>query len=535
MRTALLISVVAASTTLSAHAADWLYLTVPGDTLIGIGQTYLQNPQHWPKIQSVNQVAVAKHLPVNSRLKIPVELLKVTPAPVNVLSVSGNVRFKRVDAPFQALQAGETLTGGEIVLTGPASSASYRFADNSRLTQQASSKLSFGRLAGYGKTGMVSTELTLDSGRLEARAGKQLSPAGGFLVRTPVSVAGVRGTDFRLNVADDGTSMRNEVTAGAVAVSAKGAEVRVEAGFGTFAEQGKPPAPPVRLLAKPDLSALPERIMRLPASLTWPADGDARGWRVQLSSEADFQTVLRDEQVASPDVQWHEDLVDGDYFLRVRAIDTLGLEGFNADHAFRLDTRPLPPLPLQPKLGESLGDAEVALAWSPAEGAHGYLLQLAPTPEFGQGLIEHRLPISAALRVTLPSGEWHWRIASLDQQAKPRAFSPHRAFRVQLPPARPAIPLVRIEGVQLIAAWSGEATAYRLELSRDARFSGPLWNWIVTGQEARLPLPEPGIYWLRVIALNADQQASAPSPATMVEVQHRFTPWWLLPLMFFAR
>jgi hypothetical protein len=532
MRTALMISVLAASTTLSARAADWLYLTVPGDTLIGIGQTYLHNPRHWPKIQAVNKVDIPKHLPVNSRLKIPVELLKVTPAPVDVLSVNGNVRFKRVDAAFQPLKAGEILTGGEIVLTGPASSVSYRFADNTRLTQQASSKLSFGRLAGYGKTGMVSTELSLDSGRLEARAGKQLSPAGGFLVRTPVSVAGLRGTDFRLQVADDGNSMRNEVTAGAVAVTAQGTEVRVEAGFGTYTEQGKPPAPPVRLLAKPDLSALPDRIMRLPASLAWPADGAARGWRVQLSGEVDFQNVMRDERVASPEVQWHEDLADGDYFLRVRAIDALGLEGFNADHAFRLDTRPLPPLPLKPALGESLGGAEVELAWSPAEGARGYLLQLAPTPEFGQGLIDQRLPISSTIRVSLPSGEWHWRIASLDQQGQPRAFSPHRAFRVQPPPRLP--PQVRIEGMYLIANWTGDAAAYRLELSRDERFGNALSSRNITGLEARLPLPAPGKYWLRVIGLNSENQAGDPGPAAVVEVQLPFTPWWLLPSWMFA-
>jgi hypothetical protein len=532
MRTALLISVVAASATFTAHAADWLYLTVPGDTLIGIGQTYLRNPLDWPKIQSVNKVAVAKHLPVNSRLKIPVELLKLTPAPVDVVSVNGNVRFKPADASFQPLKAGATLSGGEIVLTGPASTVSYRFADNTRLTQQASSKLRFGRLAGYGKTGMVSTELSLDSGRLEARAGKQLSPAGGFQVRTPVSVAGVRGTDFRLNVADDGKSMRNEVTTGAVAVSAEGAEVNVEAGFGTYTEQGKPPAPPVRLLARPDLSALPQRIMRLPASLTWPADGDARGWRVQLSGEVDFQNVMRDERVASPEVRWHEDLADGDYFLRVRAIDAHGLEGFNADHAFRLDTRPLPPLPLKPALGESLGDADVELVWSPAEGARGYLLQLAPTPEFGQDLIERRLPVSAAIHVTLSSGEWHWRIASLDQQGQPRAFSPHRAFRVQPPPRLP--PQVRVEGMQLIASWTGDAAAYRLELSRDERFGDALSSWLVSGLEARLPLPMPGKYWLRVIALNTQNQAGDPSPAAAIEVQYPFRPWWLMPLWMFA-
>jgi len=630
MRTAQLLATLAALTVFSAQAADWLYLTVPGDTLSGIGQTYLKNPKDWPKIQSANKVSLPKHLPANSRLKIPVELLKVTPASVNVVAVKGNARFKRADGPFQPLKSGDVLNGGETVLTGLATSVSYQFADKTQLTQQASSKLSFGRLASYGKTGMVATEISLDSGRLEASATKQLAPAGGFRVHTPVAVAGLRGTGFRLNVAEDGKSMRNEVTEGAVAVSAQGQEVKVDAGFGTYAEQGKPPAAPISLLAKPDVSGLPNRIMRLPFSLTWPENASARAWRVQLSDSADFLTLLRDEMVAQPSVQWEADLPDGDYFLRIRGIDQYGLEGFNAEHAFSLSARPLPPMPVKPALGERIQQHAIDLFWHAAEGAQGYVLQLAPTPEFGQGMIERRLLASESTRETLPSGEWHWRIASLDAQGQPRAFSPHRAFRVQPPPAVPTLlpqseqmvttkpevtlqwqasaealayrvqvaadaefgqtvadqrttetslqtrlpapgkwhwrvaalgvddvaqgfsksgswryqplplqpgqPQARVEGALLIASWSGRTnTPYRLEVSRNAQFTPMISSHVVHMPEARLPIPEAGKYWLRVIALDAEKQESTPSPATSIEVAQEYRPWWLLLPLIFVR
>ena len=48
MRTALLITAILVTHASQASAADWLYLTVPGDTLSGIGQTYLRNPKDWP-------------------------------------------------------------------------------------------------------------------------------------------------------------------------------------------------------------------------------------------------------------------------------------------------------------------------------------------------------------------------------------------------------------------------------------------------------------------------------------------------------
>ncbi len=271
---------------LSAQAADWLYLTAPGDTLSQIGQTYLKNLRDWPRVQAVNDVAIPEHLPVNTRIKIPVELLKVTPAPVTVTAVSGNVRYKSGEGPFRPLTQGAQLNGGETVLSGPRSSVAYRLADASVLTQQASSKLSFGRLAAYGKTGMVSTELSLEGGRLEAHATKQLAPAGGFKVNTPVAVAGLRGTDFRLNLSEDGKSLRNEVLQGVVAVAARGREVNVAGGYGTVAEAGQPPQAPRPLLPAPGAAGLSARIERLPLAFTWQALPGARAYRAQVVTDA---------------------------------------------------------------------------------------------------------------------------------------------------------------------------------------------------------------------------------------------------------
>lgn len=597
-----------------ARAADWLYLTVPGDTLSGIGQQYLKKPGDWPKVQSVNGVPIPKHLPANTRIKIPVDLLKVTPAPVTVTAITGNVRYKSVDGPFRPLAAGIQLNGGETVLTGPRSSAAFRFADETTLTQQASSKLSFGRLAAYGKTGMVSTELSLDSGRLEASAAKQLAPAGGFRVKTPVAVAGLRGTGFRLNVDEDGKTLRNEVLEGSVAVSAEGKEVHVEGGYGTYAELGKPPVPPRALLPAPSADSLPDKILRLPLAFTWQAVDGARGYRVQVARDEKFNEVLLDEKTVDSNVSWTDDLPDGHYFLRLRAIDDAGLEGLNREHAFELDARPLPPLLTAPALGERLYQNDVVLTWSAAVGAQGYLIQIAPTPEFSNGVVEHRLTAVLRQTETLPDGEWHWRGASLDEVGQAHLWSPHRAFRIQplpsapkggeakaddgkasfawnaakgaarygfelgsgpemkesllsketdktavsaelkpgkyywrargletdgqagawseaspvvMPPARPEALAAKVEGGQLLASWKGDASGYRVELAKDEQFVQPVLKQI--SGEARLAVkkPEPGDYWLRVIAIGVDGVESAACAPVAVKVKPD-TPWWLL-------
>lgn len=503
---------------LPAQAADWLYLTQPGDTLSQIGQTYLKNMRDWPKIQSANGVPIPRHLPANTRIKIPVELLKVTPAPVTVTAVTGNVRYKSGEGPFQRLAAGAQLNGGENVLSGPRSSATYRFADGTVLTQQAFSKLSFGRLAAYGKTGMVSTELSLDSGRLEARAGKQLAPAGGFKVRTPVAVAGLRGTDFRLNVSEDGKSLRNEVMEGVVAVAAEGKEVSVAGGFGTVAEAGKPPEAPRRLLAAPSETGLDALIERLPLSFVWQPVAGASAYRAQVARDAVFTEVLLDDVSKEASVTWQDNLPDGAYWLRVRAIDSAGLEGANRDHAFELDARPLPPAPLSPKLGERLYQHAVEFSWAAAAEAYGYVLQIAPTPEFANGLIERRLDAVTRHGETLPEGDWHWRAASLDEAGKLHVWSPYRTFRVRPLPNPPAAN-ARADAGQAQFVWSEAkgAARYGLELATSADLSAPQVKQETATTALAVPLKSGKYYW-RVRGIEADGQAGPWGAASPVIV-----------------
>ena len=499
---------------MSAQAADWLYLTYPGDTLIGIGKQYLKNPKDWPKVQSANGVPIPEHLPANTRIKIPVGLLKVTPAPVMVTAISGNVRFKASDGGFQPLTAGTQLNGGETVLTGPRSSAAYRFADNTTLTQQDSSKLTFGRLAAYGKTGMVSTELTLDSGRLEASAAKQQAPSGGFKVNTPVAVAGLRGTGFRLSVDESGKRMTNEVVEGSVAVSAQGKAVAVNAGFGTYAEAGKPPAPPRALLAAPDLSGLPARLLRLPLTLSWPAQPGAVAWRAQVGTDAGFGTVVLDDVVRTPSVNWGEALPDGTYVLRVRAIDDTGLEGLDASREVVLDARPLPPLLIAPAPGERLYQSQASVSWSAVPDARGYILRIASTPDFSGGVVERRLPPVIQHQEILGEGEWHWRVASLDDAGQPHLFSPPRAFLIKPLPQPPAGGQSRSEGGQAHFAWGPVkgAHSYGLEIAQDQK--------VVVSHSARettvAAALEPGKYHWRVRGQEEDGQAGGWSPANVV-------------------
>lgn len=590
-----------------AGADDWLYLTYPGDTPLKIGRDYLKRASDWDKILQLNKVKNEYVLPVNTRIRIPVELLKVTPAPAVVGHVEGNVRVKPADGGFRPLVVGDRLSGGETVLTGPKSFASFVLADGSKLAQQASSKLTFGRLAAYGKTGMVSTELSLDGGRIETAASRQVGPAGGFSVRTPVAVAGLRGTDFRLNVSEDGKVLRNEVLTGVVGVAAQDREVLVAQAQGTVTEQGRPPEPPRPLLPAPALAGLPERLVDLPLAFAWPAMPEAKAWRAQVAADAEFQKVLLDSAGADPTVRWDEAPPDGRYILRVRAVDAAGLEGLNADHPFELDARPLPPQAAAPDAGARSYQERVTFTWAAAPEAQGYLLQVAPDPGFAPGkTVERRLEAVLSHTERLAPGDHHWRLASLDETGRPHGWGPARGLRVQplpnppkadaradggqaafawatvagaasfdleiargndfsapetrlrltdtranatlkpgrylwrlraleadgqagpwsrpaallMPPEAPGEPRVVVSEGVLVVSWQGSAPAYRLEFARDAEFQVPLFNHREEGTQSRLTTPEPGRYWLRVIALGEDGTRGGQSRTVAFTINH---------------
>lgn len=574
-------------------ADDWLYLTYPGDTPGKIGHAYLKNPADWDKVLKLNHIANQYVLPSNTRVRIPVALLKVTPAPVTVTHVTGNVRVKPEDGAFRPLAAGDKLTGGETVLTGPNSFASFTLADGSQISEQASSKLRFGRLAAYGKTGMVSTELDLQSGRLEAGASKQIGPAGGFRVVTPVAVAGLRGTAFRLNVSEDGKLLRSEVLEGVVGVDAQNKEVLVAKAEGTVAELGKPPEPPRPLLPAPSDAGLPLRTIDLPLAFSWHDLAGAKGWRAQVAADPGFRNILLDGTGDTPHIEWQTSLPDGQYFLRIRAIDAAGLEGMNTDHAFELDARPLPPVQTGPADTSRVYQEETAFSWAASPEAQGYLIQVSSKPDFpADTTIEHKLDAVLQDTEKLAPGNYFWRIASLDERG-PHGWSPVHAFRVQLPPAAPqgkaatradlgladfawqpvdgaasydleisrtsefttteisqhltdtafSTPLrqgrhfwrmraleadghagdwskpspllmppvtpanvqVQVENRVIRISWRCAAPAYRLEFARDEAFRKPLFNHLQKGANVtRLDMPEPGQYWVRVIAMSDD-------------------------------
>ena len=113
----------------------------------------------------------------------------------------------------------------------------------------------------------------------------------------------------------------------------------------------------------------------------WPALDDADAYRVQLFVPGTPPRLLIDRQVDGARAELDAP-PDGEYLLRIRAIDAQGLEGLDGERRLTVDARPVPPSLLEPAADAKLHGEPPKLWWSKPEGAVRYHVQVASDPEF---------------------------------------------------------------------------------------------------------------------------------------------------------
>jgi hypothetical protein len=424
------------------------------------------------------------------------------------------------------------LSAGISVLTRNGS-AVIEFADGSRLTLQPNSSLRLDTLSVYAGGGMVDTRVRLQQGRAELKANTRKQPGSRLQVITPSAVAAVRGTVFRVSA--DESAMREETLEGQVGVEAASEEVLVSQAQGTLAETGKPPRPPVALLAAPDVSGLPAKLHRYPLRFALPELKGAESWSGQISPDASFSDILQDRE-SKGRVLAFADLPDGKYFLRLRGVDGLGLYGLDSLHAFEVDAHPFPPI-----LGYPAQDARVRLAqpvldWTQSQEARRYRVQLARDASFANLLIDEVLDGTRLLPAALKEGEYYWRVASIDSAGERGPYTDVRRFSYKPAPGAPDLSGSSIQigedsvRIELPALPAGQQ--YETIFAKDADLKQIVWQGRPDGVKLSLPRPEAGMYSLGSRVIEADG-TSGPYSKQSIEVPRK--PWWpyfllLMPL-----
>lgn len=517
-----------------ASAQDFLYTVRQGDNPWNLTERYLLNLSYWPRLQRYNRITDPLRLQPGSTLRIPTSWLSLRSTEVRIAEAQGQVQVDGGSSGWQPVRSGQTLTAGQRLRTDTDGSATLNLSDGAQVLVRPGSELRLVQAQTPRiEAGGLWVRIELMRGGLENLV--QRSPGSGtrFEIQTPAAVAAVRGTEFR--VATTAEATRTEVLSGAVAFTTPRGSVALAPGTGSVTTPGQAPQAATPLLPEPDLSAVPARIERLPISVPLTPLAEAARYQAQLVAVGST-VIASDESSPSPNAR-ARDVPDGDYQLRVRGVDRLGLEGRQAVRTVTIDARPEPPVLAEPGADATLASTAPAFRWSDAGAQASYRFQFSTSPDFSQPLADQSLtqPGLTLAGLNLPPGLYHWRVATRTPAEGQGPYSDVQ--RLRLVPTPPQVEPAAQDDRSLTLRWRAapDGATYRFQLARDEQFADPVVDRRVDSASVTLDLPPAGTYLLRVQTLTADGFEGAWSSPQRITVEERRSLWpallLLLPLL----
>ncbi|MEP1471609.1 MAG: FecR domain-containing protein [Halieaceae bacterium] len=497
---------------IQTKASEWVYVVSEGDSLWDISQTYLGTATSWTKVQKLNQLPDPNWVKPGTRLRIPLAWITQNSVGALVKALSGNCSVIRSDGTEEELRPGDKLSLGDRVQTFSESTVSVEFADRSVVTLDSNSELVLDHLSAYGATGMVDSRMRLLKGRLETKVTSANGPGSRFEIHTTAAISAVRGTKYRMAAVEGESSSRFEVTGGIVDVSnpeAKG-KVILNRGFGSVVSKGQMPLPPQALLPAPDLVEIPQTLNRMQWPIAWNPVDKAKKYRIRLSDSQDFETVIWQSVTDQARVKLPT-LVDGKYYLRVRAIDEIGLEGMERETTLLQAANPQPPVAIAPAASSIHSKKFPDLSWSQAPGANLYHLQVARDAEFTDIVIDQSslegLQYSPAASAEL--GVWYWRVASIDLSGHRGPFGPVSQFIVTEEPPTAQLDYDDATGnIKVFWPSADSGVSYQVQIAHDREFNKIISDETLTESEYTLPTTKREKRYLRIRTIDLNGQKS---------------------------
>lgn len=313
-----------------------IYRLKAGDTLLALVAQYMQGPDALQQIVKVNGIRNPNLVPVDLALRIPRQLIKHEPssATVSRLNCSNITRLAgQVAAP---VQAGDVLLEGHVVRIPAGCQLAVTLEDNSVLRMLSGAVIQFKTLRRNMLESSPEVRLELLEGRMEVDVQSRRRAADApFEVRTPTSVAGVRGTEFR--VAFDANVRNSQVEVVNGTVAAQGSADRQ--GQSVRTGQGVAIQPDGRALPVEDFLAVPRFSSAAPDAasgrwvLNWTAPAQARRFLLREAEDASF-VFFRDERLLEQARLEVADFGPNALFQQWFSVSSTGIMGYGINYGF---------------------------------------------------------------------------------------------------------------------------------------------------------------------------------------------------------
>lgn len=516
----------------SAKADEWIYEMKQGDNLWNLTERHLTHLKFVLPLQRLNHIQNPFQIPPGTEIRVPIKWTRQQSSSALVLRVLGDAQLRRqgLAQPLPIVD-GMRIFPGDAISTKGDTYVTFEFADESILRLQDDSELRFERLEILGNSAVVSTEVSLQKGRTESLVPKNSPVNSRFRIITPSVVSSVRGTDFRVGTKDGYTTM-SEVTSGLVQVSNQHQSIDIPSSFGVVAEANNKPLQFVPLLPPPDLSETPFLYERIPLRIPVKPLPGANGYRAQIALDESFTQLITDFDTAGLPIKGG-DLPDGDYWLRIRGRDSLGLEGLEAKLPIRLNARPEPPFIIAPHDNSVVESQSPELQWAHQPEASHYIITVTQKSSDFSTPIIYEPEVKGnryQLNQSLEPGDYLWKIAAVSAVEGIGPYSDSLSFRVPVP--GPALESTDVDDQNISFSWAEiePGQHFHFQFARDEDFKQLVVDKFIHESKITLPRQDSGRYYLRIRIIEADGTYGSFGPAQIIEIPSKY-PYWLFLLL----
>jgi hypothetical protein len=490
-----------------AHGRELTHYAVQGDTLSQLSQKYTGTMHHWQKIGELNKIYNDRQIPIGTIITIPTHLLPEEEQSATVTALAGVVTEKRKNGTEVEIKVGSVLNEGSQISTGKNGFLSFVLSDQSQVSIPSNSQVLLAKLRTVKYIDSPRIEIKLLNGKVESKVIPMTQNKGRFQVTSPLAVAGVRGTHFR--VGTSGESIANEVLTGEVGVGKldKPNSLILPAGQGNIVSNagvGKA----IELLNAPNLSEEFYLQGKSKAQFTVNSVPAALAYRGQIALDAKAQNVIAETKVEtqnSSSTLKFDTLSDGAYYLRLTAIDKHGLEGMPSIFPITIKANPPAPFAVQPK-SKARGES-VEFVWTESSSVQSYRLQVSSRADFKQLLVDQTdLKGSQFVSGQLGLGQYYWRIASVEEKNGRKNQGPFSdAYAFSVLPAQTMNAVNEDDESVIGFSWPSEPEQiFLIQVAKDTQFKHLVFEKESKQANLNLPRPDEGTYYIRVRPTDKD-------------------------------